>query len=86
MIAPSRHTRRGLLDLRVDHRDAFRVVRRFRKPFLEKQGPAGAYAASLSVEDREALRLRLRETLLGPDPDKAIVKHARAGAVRGTIP
>ena len=28
----------------------------FWKPFLEKQGPAGAYAASLSVEDREALR------------------------------
>ncbi len=37
----------------------------FWKPFLEKQGPAGAYAASLSVEDREALRLRLRRRLLG---------------------
>jgi SAM-dependent methyltransferase len=58
----------------------------FWKPFLDKQGPAGAYAASLSVEDREALRLRLRGRLLGLGPDKAIVMHARAWAVRGTIP
>ena len=58
----------------------------FWKPFLEKQGPAGAYAASLSVEDREALRLRLRGRLLGAGPDKAIVMNARAWAVRGTIP
>ena len=58
----------------------------FWKPFLDKQGPAGAYAASLSVEDREALRLRLRGRLLGPGPDRAIVMHARAWAVRGTIP
>lgn len=58
----------------------------FWKPFLDKQGPAGAYAASLSVEDLEALRLRLRGRLLGPGPDKAIVMHARAWAVRGTIP
>ena len=58
----------------------------FWTPFLEKQGPAGAYAASLSVEDREALRLRLRRRLLGAGPDKAIVLHARAWVVRGTIP
>lgn len=58
----------------------------FWTPFLEKQGPAGAYAASLSAEDREALRLRLRGRLLGPGPDKAIVMHARAWVVRGTIP
>jgi SAM-dependent methyltransferase len=58
----------------------------FWKPFLEQQGPAGAYAASLSVEDREALRLRLRGRLLGAGPDKAIVMPARAWAVRGTIP
>jgi SAM-dependent methyltransferase len=58
----------------------------FWKPFLEQQGPAGAYAASLSGEDREALRLRLRGRLLGGGPDRAIVMHARAWAVRGTIP
>src|SRR5262245_27380683 len=57
----------------------------FWTPFLEKQGPAGAYAASLSPEDLEALRLRLRRRLLGTGPDKAIVLHARAWAVRGTV-
>ena len=58
----------------------------FWTPFLEKQGPAGAYAASLPAADREALRLRLRRRLLGDGPDKAIVMHARAWAVRGTTP
>ena len=58
----------------------------FWTPFLEKQGPAGAYAASLSTEDREAIRLRLRCRLLGTGPDKVILMHARAWAVRGTIP
>ena len=56
----------------------------FWTPFLEKQGPAGAYVASLSPEDRDALRLRLRRRLHGDGPDKAIVLHARAWAVRGT--
>jgi SAM-dependent methyltransferase len=58
----------------------------FWNPFLEQQGPAGAHAASLSVEDREALRRRLRARLLGAGPDQAIIMHARAWAVRGTIP
>jgi len=58
----------------------------FWTPFLEKQGPAGAYASSLPPADREALRLRLRRRLLGDGPDKAIVMHARAWAARGTIP
>ena len=58
----------------------------FWSPFLEKQGPAGAYASSLPAADREALRLRLRRRLLGDGPDKAILMHARAWAVRGTIP
>jgi SAM-dependent methyltransferase len=58
----------------------------FWTPFLEKQGPAGAYAASLSAEGLEALRARLRRRLLGTGPDKAIVLHARAWVVRGTIP
>ena len=58
----------------------------FWTPFLEGQGPAGAYAASLSPEDREALRQRLRRRLLAEGPDQPIVMHARAWAVRGTIP
>jgi SAM-dependent methyltransferase len=58
----------------------------FWTPFLEKQGPAGAYTASLSVENRDALRLRLRRRLLSTGADQVIVLHARAWAVRGTIP
>ena len=58
----------------------------FWTPFLEKQGPAGAYAASLSAADREALRLRLRRRLLVLAPTGEIVMHARAWAVRGTTP
>jgi SAM-dependent methyltransferase len=55
-------------------------------PFLEKQGPAGAYTAALAPSDREALRLRLRRRLLGAGADQAILMHARAWAVRGTVP
>ena len=58
----------------------------FWTPFLERQGPAGAYAAALSSDDREALRMRLRQRLLGAGPDREIVMHARAWAVRGTVP
>jgi len=58
----------------------------FWTPFLERQGPAGAYTASLTAPDREALRLRLRRRLLGTGSDRGIVMRARAWAVRGTIP
>ena len=58
----------------------------FWKPFLEKQGPAGAYVATLTAEAREALRLRLRRRLLGAASDKPIVLRARAWVVRGTVP
>jgi SAM-dependent methyltransferase len=56
----------------------------FWMPFLEGQGPAGAYVTSLSAEERDALRLRLRRRLLGAGEDNAIIMHARAWAVRGT--
>jgi SAM-dependent methyltransferase len=78
-------------DLRDVVEEALTVETRFASfddfwtPFLEKQGPAGAYASSLPPADREALRLRLRRRLLGDGPDKIIVMHAR-WAVRGTIP
>jgi SAM-dependent methyltransferase len=58
----------------------------FWTPFLERQGPAGAFTASLTPSDREALRSRLRRRLLGTGADRAIVMHARARAVRGTMP
>jgi SAM-dependent methyltransferase len=76
----------GLKDV-VD--DALTIETRFTSfddfwsPFLEKQGPAGAYVASLSDEDRETLRLRVRRRLLGDGPDDGIVLHARAWAARG---
>jgi SAM-dependent methyltransferase len=57
----------------------------FWTPFLEKQGPAGAFVASLAPAEREALRLRLRRRLLRDGPDRAIVMHACAWAVRGTV-
>jgi SAM-dependent methyltransferase len=55
-------------------------------PFLGKQGPAGAFVAALPENRREELRLRLRKRLLGDGPDHAITLHARAWAVRGTVP
>jgi SAM-dependent methyltransferase len=55
-------------------------------PFLEKQGPAGEYVASLSEGERDQLRTRLRRRLLGDGPDRPIVLAARAWAVRGIVP
>jgi SAM-dependent methyltransferase len=55
-------------------------------PFLDKQGPAGAYVASLSIAERNQLRARLRRRLLGDGPDRPIVLSARAWAVRGVVP
>jgi SAM-dependent methyltransferase len=55
-------------------------------PFVEKQGPAGDYVAGLAATEREELRLRLRKRLLGDGPDRPILLHARAWAVRGIVP
>jgi len=54
------------------------------RPFLEKQGPAGDYVATLATPDREALRL-WRRRLLADGGDRVIVLSARAWAVRGTV-
>jgi len=58
----------------------------FWSPFLEGQGPAGAFVASLAAGEREQLRQALRQRLLGGGPDRPIVLRARAWAVRGTVP
>jgi len=55
-------------------------------PFLEKQGPAGSYVASLNEADREKLRYRLRHRLIGDGTDRPIDLTARAWAVRGVVP
>ena len=54
-------------------------------PFLGGQGPAGAYAASLSEMTRAALASRLRERLLGERQDGPFTLQARAWAVKGTV-
>jgi hypothetical protein len=54
-------------------------------PFLDVQGPAGAYLATLAARERERLRLRLRRRL-GDSADQPIVLAARAWAVRGMVP
>ena len=55
-------------------------------PFLGGQGPAGAYVAGRTESDRAALRLRLRQRLLGDGPDRAFTLQARAWAVKGVVP
>jgi SAM-dependent methyltransferase len=55
-------------------------------PFLGGQGPAGAYVAGLPETERAALRLRLRQRLLGDGQDRAITLQARAWAVKGVVP
>jgi SAM-dependent methyltransferase len=55
-------------------------------PFLGGQGPAGAYVAALAEAEREGLRLRLRQRLLGDGQDRAIALQARAWAVKGVVP
>ena len=55
-------------------------------PFLEGQGPGGAYVASLTPDRRQALRQRLRQELSAGDSDQPIRIDARAWAVRGNTP
>jgi len=55
-------------------------------PFLDQQGPAGDYVATLGDDTRERLRLRLRARLLGDGPDGPIGMTARAWVVRGVVP
>jgi SAM-dependent methyltransferase len=52
-------------------------------PFLGGQGPAGAYAGSLSESDRARLASRLRDRLLGKHHDGPIRLKARAWAAKG---
>jgi SAM-dependent methyltransferase len=65
---------------------AFASFNDYWQPFLGGQGPAGAYAVSLSTDRRAALERRLRARLLGERPDGAIRLRARAWAVKGVVP
>jgi SAM-dependent methyltransferase len=54
-------------------------------PFTQKQGPAGAFVAGLSDTQRDDLQRRLRQRLLGDEPDRPFALSAAAWAVRGTV-
>lgn len=75
----------GLQDvqtLMIDAHTTFRNFDDYWNPFLGGQGPAPAYAMSLSEEHRSALRDRIRETLpIASDGSVALI--ARSWAVRG---
>lgn len=78
--------RAGLIDVQVHPivvPTRFRDFDDFWTPFLGGQGPAPAYAMSLSEASRCALRDRIRASL-PVAADGAIHLHARAWAVRGT--
>ena len=55
------------------------------RPFTGGAGPQGAYVATLTPEQRDALRDGLRRRLLGNRPDGPFSLRARALAVRGTV-
>lgn len=56
------------------------------QPFLLGVGPAGAYVASLSEEQQEALRERLRARLEPEVEGAPIVLSARVWAAKGIVP
>jgi SAM-dependent methyltransferase len=56
------------------------------RPLLEGQGPAGAYVAALSEQERDELKRRLERRLLSGHTDGSFVLSARAWAVRGVVP
>jgi SAM-dependent methyltransferase len=78
----------GLRDVEVRPIDVptrFRDFDDYWQPFLGGQGPAPAYAMSLTEQRRAALRERLRAALPAA-PDGSIDLVARAWAVRGRRP
>jgi SAM-dependent methyltransferase len=56
------------------------------RPFLDRQGPAGAYVAGLGPEQQAALRERLRKRLTGSASGGGVALRARAWAARGSRP
>jgi ubiquinone/menaquinone biosynthesis C-methylase UbiE len=61
----------------------FASIDEFWLPHLEGQGHAGSYVKNLSPEQRDALRERLRQDILGTRPDGRFSLRAQAVAVRG---
>jgi SAM-dependent methyltransferase len=81
-------TAQRLLDVREEPLDIelrFSTFEDFWSPFVEGQGPAGAYVASLPEAARRDLEARLRQRLLGTGGDRPISLNARAWAVAGVV-
>ena len=78
--------------LRNIHDQPLEVTMRFQsfadywEPFLLRQGPAGAYAASLKPDRLRALRDAVKKRLALTNEDSPFALTARAWAVRGTVP
>ena len=64
----------------------FKSFEDYWNPFLEKQGPAGAYVASLTNDRKLALRDRLKQVITGRAAREGLQLRARVWAVRGTVP
>jgi SAM-dependent methyltransferase len=80
------HRLHGVSEEALTIRTRFSSFDDYWSPFLELQGPAGAYVAALAAPEREQLRLQLRRRLVGDGPDRPIVLGASAWAVRGIVP
>ena len=76
---------REVRDTELGVRLTFTSFADYWEPFLLGQGPAGAYAASLSADARAALEGRLRERLLRGAADRPLEMQARAWAVKGVV-
>jgi hypothetical protein len=64
----------------------FQSFDNFWSPFLEGQGPAGSYVASLTEGQRLKLKERLQQRLEVEGTADPIELRARAWAVRGLVP
>jgi SAM-dependent methyltransferase len=80
------HGLREVEETALDITQAFASFDDYWRPFLDGQGPAGAYAVGLAAGPRAALEARLRQRLLGGRADGPITLTARAWAVKGVVP
>jgi ubiquinone/menaquinone biosynthesis C-methylase UbiE len=63
----------------------FRSFSDYWEPFLDGQGPAGAYVENLGQPERNKLESRLRSTILDGKSDGPFTLRARAWAARGQV-
>lgn len=79
----------GLVDVQVEPlviSMEFASLDEFWSPFLEGQGPAGAYVATLSEDEQLRLKESIRQRLEVESDSGTIELTARAWAVRGLVP